>query len=437
MLGLLPGVVVVGRMRTAETAALWQLYEQTNGENWTKNENWDLANDPCRLFRARKPHVGDRYDVASEVMAGDVWYEPTPWYGVSCSDPCDDYLDGDACYHGRATALRLRQNGLVGDLDWTRMGEMANLTVVDLAYNLIGGALPTELGQLNNAEFLQFSNSPLAGVLPTELGRINSHGPMTYGSQRGDRAGQGFVTQPRLRELTLQDTSISGYLPSQIGVLTGLQYLDGARARLSGSLPTEMASLTALQVLYLSENSGSGRGLSGTIPNLFGTNMSEVRYIQLNENQLSGPIPEAIGGMTILTQLLLGRNQLQGTIPTQIGLLTGLRSALTLNDNHISGTIPSEIGELRILSLLDLYANDMTGDPPATIANMINLRQIYVDQAQLTPLLIWFCRERLRPGKYNYRILREQWQSLVQASCANPFTFLEAFGTLNEIEEGD
>ena len=31
------------------------------------------------------------------------------------------------------------------------------------------------------------------------------------------------------------------------------------------------------QVLYLSENSGSGRGLSGTIPSLFGTNMSEAR----------------------------------------------------------------------------------------------------------------------------------------------------------------
>ena len=435
MLGLLPGGVL-GRMRPAETAALWQLYEQTNGENWTKNENWDLAKDPCRLFRVRRPHVGDRYDVASEVMAGDEWYEPTPWYGVSCSDPCDDYLDGDACYHGRATALRLRQNGLRGDLDWTRMGEMANLTHVDLAYNSIGGALPTELGLLNNAEFLQFSNSPLAGVLPTELGQINSHGPMTYGTHRGDRAGQGFVVQPRLREITVQDTSISGYLPSQLGVLTGLQYLDGARARLSGSIPTEIAGLTALQVLYLSEGS-AGRGLSGSLPTLFGTNMSEVRYIQLNENRLRGPIPEAIGGMQKLTQLLLDRNELEGTIPTQIGLLTSLRSALTLNDNHISGTIPSEIGLLRALSILDLYANDLTGDPPATIANLINLRQFYVDQEQLTPLLIWFCRERLRPGKYNYRILRDEWERLSQATCANPYTFLEAFGTLDEIEEGD
>ena len=67
---------------------------------------------------------------------------------------------------------------------------------------------------------------------------------------------------------------------------------------------------------------------------------------------------------------------------------------------------------------------------------MINLRQIYVDQAQLTPLLVWFCRQRLRPGKYNYRILREEWQRLSQASCPYPFTLLEAFGTLDEIEEG-
>ena len=157
---------VVARMRTVEKAALWQLYEQTDGANWTRNENWDLATDPCRLFRARRPYVVEAPVVTRQVLT-DVWYEPTegrgrmvptmidemyeptPWYGVSCSDPCDDYLDGDACYHGRATALRLRQNGLSGKLNWTGVGEMANLTYVDLAYNSIGGALPTELGRLN------------------------------------------------------------------------------------------------------------------------------------------------------------------------------------------------------------------------------------------------------------------------------------------------
>ena len=163
VLGLLLPAGVIARMRTAEKAALWQLYEQTDGANWEQNENWALANDPCRLFRAKKPYVEE-----APVLMTDEWYEPTPWYGVSCSDPCDDYLDGDACYHGRATALRLRKNGLSGSLDWTGVGAMANLTYVDLAYNSISGSLPTELGLLNNVEFLQFSNSPMAGTLPTE-----------------------------------------------------------------------------------------------------------------------------------------------------------------------------------------------------------------------------------------------------------------------------
>ena len=93
----------LARMRTAEVNALWQLYEQSNGWNWTENTNWDPAKDPCRFFRVKKPHLDEQ-----EVWWGGEWYEPTPWYGVTCMDPCDDYLDGDACFSGRATALRLR-----------------------------------------------------------------------------------------------------------------------------------------------------------------------------------------------------------------------------------------------------------------------------------------------------------------------------------------
>ena len=67
---------------------------------------------------------------------------------------------------------------------------------------------------------------------------------------------------------------------------------------------------------------------------------------------------------------------------------------------------------------------------PATIANMINLRQFYVDQEQLTPLLIWFCRERLRPGKYNYRIVRDEYVQMTSVVCEDMHDTNYAFNSL-------
>ena len=97
----------LARMRMPEVRALWQLYEQTNGANWSKNENWNPSNDPCRLYPQRKPFEAGTE--SPEPMRDEYW-EPTPWDGVGCFDPCDDYLDGPECYSGRATALRLGYN---------------------------------------------------------------------------------------------------------------------------------------------------------------------------------------------------------------------------------------------------------------------------------------------------------------------------------------
>ena len=93
-----------GRVRPSEREALWALYEATDGPNWLQNENWDLSKDPCRKHAAPVPH---RTFKAEPFVPGAI-FEPTPWYGVGCADPCDDYLDGEDCTAGRIISLRLR-----------------------------------------------------------------------------------------------------------------------------------------------------------------------------------------------------------------------------------------------------------------------------------------------------------------------------------------
>ncbi len=108
-------------------------------------------------------------------------------------------------------------------------------------------------------------------------------------------------------------------IPSEIGLLTQLTYLDVYNNTLSGSIPSEIGLLTRLSFLSFSSS-----------------------FNNENDRTTGSTIPSEIGLLTLLTDLRLFDNQLSGTIPSEIGLLTQL-ARLYLYDNQLSGTIPSSL----------------------------------------------------------------------------------------------
>ena len=62
-------------------------------------------------------------------------------------------------------------------------------------------------------------------------------------------------------------------------------------------------------------------------------NCDSAEFLYLFSNQLSGPIPSAIGLLANLTELLLDGNQLSGTIPSELGGLSQLRKYGHLGDS--------------------------------------------------------------------------------------------------------
>lgn len=99
--------------------------------------------------------------------------------------------------------------------------------------------------------------------------------------------------------------------------------------------------------------------------------------VVLNDNNLEGVIPPAIGTMDTLQILDLSGNNLTGRIPTQIGNITTLVN-LSLNDNQLEGTIPGSVGSLNRLENLDLYNNAFIGELPRTLGGLTNLRQFEI-----------------------------------------------------------
>ena len=104
------------------------------------------------------------------------------------------------------------------------------------------------------------------------------------------------------------------------------------------------------------------RNLVGTLPAALG-NLDQMYWLHLEDNQLSGSIPASLGELTNLTLLYLKRNQLSGSIPASLGDLTSLQ-VLALRGNQLTGEIPASLGNLASLEELSLWGNQLTGEIP-------------------------------------------------------------------------
>ena len=102
-------------------------------------------------------------DAKATLDPGNVldWNVNTPitdWEGLSVS-------------HGRVTGLTANGKGLAGSIP-SELGNLTDLTILNLSGNKLGGAIPAELGDLTNLTIFYLHNNKLTGPIPAELGNL-------------------------------------------------------------------------------------------------------------------------------------------------------------------------------------------------------------------------------------------------------------------------
>jgi len=187
-----------------------------------------------------------------------------------------------------------------------------------------------------------------------------------------DCNGDGILTR-----VYLDYDEMTGHMPTELGLLTHLTYLNLFQNSLTGSIPTEIGRLTSLKAVFF-----AGNLLTGSIPSEIGQ-LSSLTRLSLPNNNFVGLIPSEIGQLTRLVVVLLSDNKLSGMIPSQIGMLTSA-TRLGINANALTGSIPAEIRQLTSLTGLFFNENNLSGSIPSDIGMLTSLSELAFDQNSLT-----------------------------------------------------
>ncbi|MFS8027227.1 putative protein kinase RLK-Pelle-LRR-XII-1 family [Helianthus anomalus] len=180
----------------------------------------------------------------------------------------------------------------------------------------------------------------------------------------------------RVTSLNLTGKGLAGSLSPFLGNLSFLRYIILDENQLRGSIPPEIGRLSRLQNLSLKSNF-----FTGEIPaNL--SSCSKLRLLNLHLNKLSGKIPNIFSSLQMMRKLVLEDNNFTGGIPPSIGNLTYLER-LFLMDNPLGGTIPDSFDQLKELRLLGLGGNGLVGEFPLFFYNLSMLEFINISQNQL------------------------------------------------------
>lgn len=164
------------------------------------------------------------------------------------------------------------------------------------------------------------------------------------------------------------NNGITGTLPTELGDLSNLEYLDLNGIRdVTGTIPnaTEWGQLTNLRQVRLSAPSFD--------PSPFPTYLIKVKTLEelfISFSHATGTLPTTIGNLTKLRGLVLEYNEFSAsTMPTELGLLTDL-VVLGLRDSTLEGQLPSELGHLTKLNHVQLGSNKLIGTIPTEMCTL-------------------------------------------------------------------
>ncbi|KAI3938901.1 hypothetical protein MKW92_012524 [Papaver armeniacum] len=207
----------------------------------------------------------------------------------------------------RLSSLKMNRNSQLNSLFPVQLAKLASLSILELSYCNLHGSVP----YLPQIKELDVSGNE---GLHVDITRMFKH------------------QWPKLRKLWISSTVVNKSITSSISNAPLLFSLDASSCSIQGSLPSSFYNLSQLQYLDL-----SGNWITGIIHPLI-SNLKSLYHLGLASNSIEGIIPKSICENSLLQVLSLSFNNITGTIPSCISKLQNLRE-FRVAGNSIKGNV--------------------------------------------------------------------------------------------------
>ncbi|KAK6791076.1 hypothetical protein RDI58_010157 [Solanum bulbocastanum] len=312
-------------------------------------------------------HGGIPYDIGHVPSFGEMWRGP--WYVPELR------------------VLNLTNNSLTGMIT-PSVGNATKLLNFSLFGNRVGGNIPKEIGNLSQLAFLSlFDNQLTVGQIPPQLGKLSNLRQLSFDHNFNliGRIPEAIFNISSFEVIDFSFNNLSGKIPITTGLhLPNLKGLNLGLNQLEGEIPLFITNASKLEIVALNDNF-----LTGTIPNNL-ENLHELRKLLLHHNQLTNEPRErelllfnSLADCKMLKYLQVGFKLLNGVLPNSIGNLSPTIQNFEIGDAHINGLIPTGISNMSGLMTLDFQGNNLTGNIPSDVGKLKQLQGLYLTNNKL------------------------------------------------------
>ncbi|XP_065620578.1 receptor-like protein EIX2 [Quercus suber] len=313
------------------------------------------------------------------------------------------------CANHSIEELYLDNNQIMGS--FPDLTIFPSLRVLFLSSNHLSGTIPESLGEQSNLEILYIDSNPFVGVISeahfSKLTKLKIF--YAYNNSLVFNFSSNWVPPFQLEQLYIMNCQVDSGLPKWLQTQKSYFWLDLSNSMISDTLSNSYW-IFPKKKFYMSL---AGNQISGHIPNL-SLESSFGSMIDLHSNKLEGEIPPFVfkgsfldlshnffskGALSLcessnnsLEFLALQNNRLSGELPDCWMHFGGLK-ILRLKNNDFHGKIPSSLGSLIEIETLDFGNNNFSGELPSTLKNCTKLIFLDLRNNSLSgPIPMWLGR---------------------------------------------